>query len=954
MKGNARSHYQRNFFLFSLLLCISGKIFAQGGIDASISVDTSQKNIPLVLTLQSSRTDVAVIRITIVSPSGKFSAYLPQNDTIKILPISNQTLEIYAGRPDTVPTFRTGQRPIARFLTDSTIRQPQFLLEFLNKNMQAVWEKQITIVIPQQLALPAPCSQSFLSLSTGVNQVTGVYYPPGIVDPFWALTSVPTGSQVASVPGSAFVTQWIAGAASGIWSNGLEHGITCLPSSGSPLSPAPNAWSEPKPGYYRYARTFCSNTELPGIINMAVKAYDSCGVFFNNQLVGSSSDSYVGTIDAPFSISKSVNIIAGINILEVRLWRKKYDPNTFRITGGISANNIGSLGLTSDNCCQETGSGLGTISGHKYWDLNCNGMRESGEPGLANWTVTLTGPSISPQTVVTDASGWFSFTNLPTGIILTVTESTNAGWVDGATTTYTLALGPGQSAIRDFLNCKIPSCAHILQQDGFNEECCEHRFNLSNAFGPLKKIEYSVMGGALKFLNAESCSPSAITPVSLFASTSGSIDYAPSCSGPMGIELGAYSTTASGIVCVNLKFTFAYGLGEFTCDTTICFECERMPKECAKMADVIWATPHSQPDPMTDWHLFSVNNSKLPLSLLSGVDITFLPVPSSGHIGKPFITVAFDPNGTWGLGMYSWTSINSGGPSDPYSQIRLNCTGNANPHGPAASSGVWFVLGVEKLLHYSGVVHMKLRYCDGDSCEFDYKWESPLNMGTGTLAEKPIPKAPFLLNLEITVVDSTASFGLSLGDSSANIIAITAPSGDLTTESRNLTGMHVTTSGNSAIYRPMLREAFESNATVSVMIVYTTAANSDSIPVTIHYYNANGTEIGGITKTVDASKIISGVNPARSFLPGELAINSVVPNPASHSLTIKYSLGKSEDVRLEVFNSLGESIGVIAEGFASSGLHDVTYNVSSLAEGTYHIRLSNRFETITKGINIIH
>ena len=70
-----------------------------------------------------------------------------------------------------------------------------------------------------------------------------------------------------------------------------------------------------------------------------------------------------------------------------------------------------------------TATGTATISGKVYNDANRNGALDGGETGLAGWTINLynnagwSGPTnIQPfMTVVSDASGNYSFANLPNG-----------------------------------------------------------------------------------------------------------------------------------------------------------------------------------------------------------------------------------------------------------------------------------------------------------------------------------------------------------------------------------------------------------------------------------------------------------------------------------------------------------------------------------------------------------
>lgn len=91
------------------------------------------------------------------------------------------------------------------------------------------------------------------------------------------------------------------------------------------------------------------------------------------------------------------------------------------------------LGLTSDRYVIVDNSKcptLGTISGMKYNDLNRNGKKDSGEPGLPGWTIKLKASKKHgdvKMTTVTDANGNYSFTNLQPGTYK-VKEVHQKGW----------------------------------------------------------------------------------------------------------------------------------------------------------------------------------------------------------------------------------------------------------------------------------------------------------------------------------------------------------------------------------------------------------------------------------------------------------------------------------------------------------------------------------------------
>src|SRR5205085_12584357 len=75
---------------------------------------------------------------------------------------------------------------------------------------------------------------------------------------------------------------------------------------------------------------------------------------------------------------------------------------------------------------------FGRISGVKYNDLNANGVRDAGEPGLANWRIYLDANNngaldAGERNTLTGATGAYSFNVLPPGTYH-VREVQQAGW----------------------------------------------------------------------------------------------------------------------------------------------------------------------------------------------------------------------------------------------------------------------------------------------------------------------------------------------------------------------------------------------------------------------------------------------------------------------------------------------------------------------------------------------
>ena len=65
----------------------------------------------------------------------------------------------------------------------------------------------------------------------------------------------------------------------------------------------------------------------------------------------------------------------------------------------------------------DVASALGTMTLTKYEDLNGNGTRDPGEPGVPNWPFNLVNPSGGTSTVGTGPDGTVTISNVPAGTV---------------------------------------------------------------------------------------------------------------------------------------------------------------------------------------------------------------------------------------------------------------------------------------------------------------------------------------------------------------------------------------------------------------------------------------------------------------------------------------------------------------------------------------------------------
>jgi len=74
--------------------------------------------------------------------------------------------------------------------------------------------------------------------------------------------------------------------------------------------------------------------------------------------------------------------------------------------------------------------------------------------------------------------------------------------------------------------------------------------------------------------------------------------------------------------------------------------------------------------------------------------------------------------------------------------------------------------------------------------------------------------------------------------------------------------------------------------------------------------------------------------------PAEFSLAQNFPNPFNPTTQISFTLARSTTVRLEVFNSLGQPVSVIADGQLPAGLHTYAFDGAALSSGVYLYRLT--------------
>jgi uncharacterized protein (TIGR02145 family) len=95
----------------------------------------------------------------------------------------------------------------------------------------------------------------------------------------------------------------------------------------------------------------------------------------------------------------------------------------------------------------------------------------------------------------------------------------------------------------------------------------------------------------------------------------------------------------------------------------------------------------------------------------------------------------------------------------------------------------------------------------------------------------------------------------------------------------------------------------------------------------------------------------SSVVEAEVSVPKNFELSQNYPNPFNPNTVISYSLPSASEVKLIVYNSLGQTVRVLENGYKNAGTYSVNFNANELPTGTYYYKIeAGQFSQIKKMI----
>jgi hypothetical protein len=110
-----------------------------------------------------------------------------------------------------------------------------------------------------------------------------------------------------------------------------------------------------------------------------------------------------------------------------------------------------------------------------------------------------------------------------------------------------------------------------------------------------------------------------------------------------------------------------------------------------------------------------------------------------------------------------------------------------------------------------------------------------------------------------------------------------------------------------------------------------------SSKVDLTYFGQIAFYIPGSRKDILAPPAV--LNVSNEIIPNEFSLSQNYPNPFNPNTVISYSLSSFSNVKLNVYNMLGQKVSVIEDGYKNAGNYSVNFNAAAFPSGIYFYKL---------------
>jgi hypothetical protein len=136
------------------------------------------------------------------------------------------------------------------------------------------------------------------------------------------------------------------------------------------------------------------------------------------------------------------------------------------------------------------------------------------------------------------------------------------------------------------------------------------------------------------------------------------------------------------------------------------------------------------------------------------------------------------------------------------------------------------------------------------------------------------------------------------------------------------TGFAICTTGFDQL-NPMI----VSNGNLGAIVVWQDYRSSNNFDIYMNGFNTSG--------------IYTAIGEAGVTTPIEYSLSQNYPNPFNPVTQINYQLAKAGNVRVSIFNALGQEVDILVNESQNAGNHTINWNASSFPSGVYVYKLES-------------
>jgi len=100
-------------------------------------------------------------------------------------------------------------------------------------------------------------------------------------------------------------------------------------------------------------------------------------------------------------------------------------------------------------------------------------------------------------------------------------------------------------------------------------------------------------------------------------------------------------------------------------------------------------------------------------------------------------------------------------------------------------------------------------------------------------------------------------------------------------------------------------------------------------------YSKDGGTLCPIAPCETCKRVVGKSTNTASIVPNDFSLSNNYPNPFNPTTTILFSLPRSSNVSLKIYNILGKHVATLVDGTFVAGVHSVEWNASEYANGIY-------------------